>query len=472
MFFSVSLTVPADPAFESLLIAFIDDGTARASLTERRCAAIRTAGINAFRILVNPGMNEQREPLHLHLTEGADAVLLRFTQRGLPIDAQYAARDERWNQILQSADRAAWRWHGRTGTELALRFVHGNSSQGTHSVPPAHEEPVQAAPEQEYQVRRFVPADARGVARCFYATYGYGYDVPAVYEPRRLTKMNENEEYISFVALDRNGEVVAHYALHREPGAAIAEGCGAVVDPRHRGRHLLERLRARAESHARDIGLAAYYTEPVTDHAITQRESEKFGAHITAISLGYSPRTMLAKHMEGLTATSQRQSLTLYVKPLRPLERRRIFAPARHREMLARIYAQLGIPVDMHDGDAAPGEGTLQTMIEKASQVATIRFDSVGTQTPGIARQAVSDLRQIGGLGTVYAMLPLADPGTPRLGEALEREGFFFSGLAPLMHARGDALRLQLLLDPVDSRQLTIASEFGRELLAYIDSTR
>jgi hypothetical protein len=54
----------------------------------------------------------------------------------------------------------------------------------------------------------------------------------------------------------------------------------------------------------------------------------------------------------------------------------------------------------------------------------------------------------------------------------LEREGFFFSGLAPLMHARGDALRLQLLLEPVDSRQLTIASEFGRELLAYIDSTR
>ena len=471
--FSVSLAVPANLAFGSLIDAFVNDCTARAALPAAKREAIRTAASRAFGILVTDAMAETGEPIRVHLSDAADALTLSVIERGLPIDAAYAARDPRWSELLVHADRAVWRWHGKSGTELMLTFLHDITGEMEAPLPDAIAgSNASAAPEQTYTVRRFTPQDARGVARCFYATYGYGYNVPAVYEPRRLCQLNEAQTYVSFVALDESGEVIAHYALRRTPGAPIAEGCGAVVDPRHRGRHLLETLRSRIEEHAREAGLSAYYTEPVTDHPITQHESEKFGARITSISLGHSPRTMLAKHMDGLTATSQRQSLTMYVKPLQPPQPRVIYPPARHRDMLARIYAELGIPVEMREGIAPVGEGSLQTSIDKASQIAVLSVETASAATPDIADQAVEDLRRTGSLGAIYAMLPLDDRGTPLVADALEREGFFFSGLCPWMHDGRDALRLQLMMQPIDTGELTIVGDFGRELLAYINSSR
>jgi hypothetical protein len=468
MVFEVTLAVPPAEEFASLVDAVVNDTTERIGLNDDKRARLRRAAGRAFTLIVGQAMAESHDPVRLRFSEGADALRLSIHERGLPIDRERAGRDPRWREILEYADRAAWHWHGTAGTELCLTFVHeGHAGEPIHA--PAAAEVVSSAPEQTYTIRRFRPDDARGVVRCFYATYGYGYDVPAVYEPRRLCELNKSERYISFVATDDSGEVVGHYALDREPGAPIAEGCGAVVDPRHRARHLLERLRSAAEDRAREMGLAAYFTEPVTDHAVTQKESEKFGAHMTAISLGFSPRTMVAKHMD-LTATNQRQSLTLYVKPLSPPQKRVIYAPPAHRDILAEMYAQLQIPVEMRDGAPPAGDGSLHASVAKASQNASITVERVGAHTIDVARQAVEDLLALGSLGAIYAMLPLEDAGTPALSDALEREGFFFSGLAPWMLDGRDALRLQRVLRPVDTEALTIASDFGRRLLSYIEA--
>jgi len=465
--FDVALTVPAAGEFASVIEAVVNDTTDRIEMSEEKRVRVRRAVGRAFTLIVGEAMAEARDPVRLRFSEEADALRVSIRERGLPIDEKRAAGDPLWRDILEYADKAAWHWHGTEGTELRMTFV--------HEVPASHvldsrmtAEVVTPAPEQSYTIRRFQPDDARGVVRCFYATYGYGYDVPALYEPRRLTELNKRERYISFVAVDEAGEVAGHYALDREPGAPIAEGCGAVVDPRHRGRGLLERMRQAVEAHAREIGLDAYYTEPVTDHAITQNESEKFGARITAISLGFSPRTMLAKHLD-LSVTTQRQSLTLYVKPLRAPAHRTIYPPEKHREMIGTLYAHLQIPVELREAGDPATDGALHVSVLKASQNATVEVARVGADTIDVTRQAIADLATLGSLGAIYAMLPLEDPGTPKLADALEREGFFFSGLAPWMLNGRDALRLQRLLRPVDTEALTIASDFGRQLLAYID---
>ena len=470
MGFSVSLVVPPDAAFESMVVAVVDDCTNRAELTVKMRDSVRIAARSAFSLIVRDTMAESRDPLRLRVDETHGTLAISITEHGLPIDARHAARDPQWKEVLEHADRAAWHWHATSGTTLTLTFFHHPTSAAQASA--QANAPVQPAPEQAYTVRRFVPADAHAVARCFFATYGHTYVFPAVYEPRCLCALNKSEAYVSFVAIDQNGDVAAHYALHREPGAPIAEGCGAAVDPRHRRRHLLEMLRTSAESYARDAGLSAYYTEPVTDHPVTQLESQKFGAHITAISLGHSPRTLLAKHMDGLTATSQRQSLTLYVKLLRPAESRTIYPPAKHRDILTRLYGDLNVPIEMHHGAAPSGSGSLHVAVDKTSQNATIMVQSIGADSIAVARQALADLVALASLGVVYAMLPLDDPATPALCEALEKEGFFFSGFAPWMIDKRDALRLQFLLRPIDTTQLTIAGDAGQSLLAYIEKGR
>ena len=331
---------------------------------------------------------------------------------------------------------------------------------------------VAPAPPQTYEVRRYRPGDGPGVAFCFRETYGDRYENPAVYDPALLDALNAAGTFISFVAVAEGGEIAAHYALRREPRDVIAEGCAAAVAPQHSDRHLMTRLRTEAEHEAQRMGLPAYYTEPVTDHTLTQRASEAFGAHPCAISLGLVPKSVVPLHMQHLTATNQRLSLLSYVKPLVPVAPRSVYAPSRHRAMIERIYAGLGAQVVFVPG-AAPNElGALRAESNPQMLCGTVVVERVGSDTATAARQAVADLREPGTLGALFAMLPLDDPGCPSACETFEGLGFFFSGVAPWMLAGRDALRVQMPLEPIDCSELAIESPFAKELVAYADAER
>jgi len=222
------------------------------------------------------------------------------------------------------------------------------------------------------------------------------------------------------------------------------------------------------EAEAQRLGLAAYFSEPVTDHARTQHASETFGAKATAITLGCAPQSFLAKHME-LSTTSQRQSTMLYFKLLKPPEPRVLYAPATHAEMLKRIYENLGIGAEFREGKPATGDSIIRTAVNRADAVATIDVLKIGADSATALRQTVEDLRSLAHLGAIYLRLPLDDPGTPELCAASEATGLFFSGEGPWMLEGKDALILQLPLTKIDLAGLTVVSDFGKELLAYIE---
>ena len=291
-----------------------------------------------------------------------------------------------------------------------------------------------------------------------------------MYAPERLAALNKSGEFASFVAVDRDGEVAGHYALHRYPGVPIAEGGCAAVRTVHRGRELAERMRAAAERAAPDLGLELLYFEPVTDHVFTQKLNEKLGARLCAISLGISPASLTQPGME-LSVTHQRQSLMLYAKSLSAPQRRAVFAPSRHQPMIARIYAGLGIPVSFEDAapDGSAG-GSLHAGADTTKRIGTIAIERIGAKTIPSALQALEDMRVAQHLAAVYVRIPLADPAAPRLAAALEEAGCFFSGVEPGILEAGDALRLQYLTKPLDVSRLSILSPFGRELLDYVAS--
>ena len=76
-------------------------------------------------------------------------------------------------------------------------------------------------------------------------------------------------------------------------------------------------------------------------------------------------------------------------------------------------------------------------------------------------------------LDRIYLDLPLANPATERLGSGVAKLGFFFGGIFPNLRIDGDVLRLQYLnnvdIQPTD---VVVASDFGGELLAYINASR
>jgi hypothetical protein len=209
----------------------------------------------------------------------------------------------------------------------------------------------------------------------------------------------------------------------------------------------------------------------VTDHPRTQLSSESFGAKACGITLGIAPRDFIAKHME-LSATAQRQSCMLYLKPLRTREARTVYVAPRHRAIVSRIYEELGIPVCLGAGSPADGSGLFHSEIVPGDAIGTIEVEAVGRETGELVRQAALDLRNTKRLGAIYAVLPLEDPGAPALCEAMEGDGFFFAGVGPWMLDGKDSLRLQRPLTPIDLTQLVVVSEFGKELLAYIAAER
>ncbi len=471
MNFTTELRVPPSSEFGSLVRTFAADAARRSELAEAQQCGILDAADRGFSIIVSEALAEAREPMRIVAACTPERLTLSLFERGLPMDDAFARRDPRWNELVGEIDEAHWRSHGTAGSELRLVVNRRHDIVDAIAARNPGQAEVPLAPEQEYRVRRFEPADAPGVARAFYLTYGYAYDLCAVYVPERLVEMNASGRYVSIVALDAGGDVVGHYALAREWGEPIADAAGAIVLPAHRGRGLLNVLRDRAESEAIALGLAAYYSEPVTDHPRTQRASENFGAKACGITLGVAPRKFIARHME-LSTTTQRQSCMLYVKPLRPRERRTIYPPIRHRAIVTGIYEQLGLPVAIEAGAARSGRGAFRTGITRGDNIATIAVEEIGAETPDLVSQAVEDLRATCRLGAIYAELPLEDPGTPALCEAMESRGFYFSGVGPWMLDGKDSLRLQMPLTPIDLSALVVVGDFGRALLEYVASER
>ena len=471
MTFTTELKVPPEPAFAALVETFAADAAQRSDLSAEQARGIVAATRSGFEIIVEQKLVAAREALHLVASCTPAYLVLSLIERGMPVDDAFARRDPKWSQIGAEVDAAHWICHGTGGSELRLKIYRRQSVDAPAAQPAANEVSVPLAPAQEYTIRRFRDEDGAGVARAFYQTYGYAYDLPAVYTPSRLVELNRNGRYLSLVAVGAGGEIVGHYALAREEGSPVADACGAIVLPEHRGRNLLNQLRDAAELEAIGLGLAGYYSEPVTDHPRTQRASESFGAKACGITLGEAPRNFLARHME-LAATAQRQSCMLYMKALGPRQTRQIFVPSRHREMIEHIYAQLELPISAGEGLMPKGRGAFRSGIVRGDRIATIDVETIGAETATLVRQAVEDLRKVRGLGAIYVSLSLEDPGAPALCESVESLGFFFAGVGPWMLGGKDALRLQLPLTPIDLSALVVVGEFGKLLLDYIASER
>jgi GNAT superfamily N-acetyltransferase len=474
--FTVVLEVPPEPGYEALVRALVLDAAGRAGIASDRHAPLAAAVALGCDAIVAEAMAESRSPIKVTARGTADSLSIALLERGLPLDDAAAARDPRWADLLEVVDSCGWHAHGTGGSELRLTVAASpreSSDATSEGIDPldSHEEPPTTASERSYIYRAFEPRDAAAVTRIFYRTYGYRYTPTLFYSPERLIAANASGAIHSFVAEADDGEIAAHYAI-RPDNAATGEGCAAVVLPEHRGHDVITRARASAEDGARAIGLQGYYTEPVTTHPFTQKASEHFGATICAIVLGASPSGLRPSHMN-VTVTNQRQSLTFYAKMLGSSPARVAYVPSRHREMVAGRYAKLGIAAKMREGSAPHGRGAFSVTCDRGKDSGTIRVARIGAETAATVRQAASDLRSVQRAKAIFALLPLEDPGTPSLAEALEADGFFFGGIQPLVLDEGrDALLMQQLLTPLDTSELSIAGDDGKALLASIEAER
>ena len=345
-----------------------------------------------------------------------------------------------------------------------LHVTHVAQQAKSEAIAPFREDAA-LAPDQTYEIRRLREDEAVQVSQLMYRAYGNTYFNSDVYYPERVAAQNESGAVKSIVAQAADGSIVGHYALEKNQEGPVAETGQAVVDPAHRGRGLLSRMKEAVLAEAQQSNLVGWYADAVAVHTMTQKSNADHGGHLTGVDLGISPKT---EEFKGIAAEQpQRVTCLLYFHWLTPPVERTVHAPERHRKIIAEIYERLGSPVQFAAGASPSGHGTLTVRMESNAARGMLRADAIGADTIHAVRHATRDLVERSGAAVVFVDLPLADPATPLVAESLEAEGFGFAGVAPHFSTRGDLLRLVYLVEPLEREPIKTYDEPAARLVEY-----
>jgi anti-sigma regulatory factor (Ser/Thr protein kinase)/L-amino acid N-acyltransferase YncA len=370
--------------------------------------------------------------------------------------------------LARLVDEVHWLAYGPEGKALQiikwLHDTHITEQVAAETLVPFHEEPP-PAPEQNYVIRRMKPEEAVQVSQLMYRAYGNSYFNADVYYPERIVAQNANGTLLSIVAQGEDGSLVGHCALERNREGPVAEGGQAVVDPTHRGRGLLNRIKEAMVQEAQQLNLVGWWADAVGVHPFTQKSNATHGGHLTSVHLGISPKTERFRNL--VEDLSQRVTCLLYFHWLNPPTSRTIHVPTRHRAIVSTIYENLGCSLQFGEASQPTGDGLLVTRVDAGAGTALIRADKLGEDTILTIRHAKRTLVEQAHVEAVFVELPLADPGTPVIAEALEEEGLGFVGVAPHFSRRGDLLQLVYLVEPLPRESIKLFEDFAALLVNY-----
>src|SRR6201995_196155 len=183
---------------------------------------------------------------------------------------------------------------------------------------------------------RFLGPDEGGVlTEAIEAAYGTTYDVRWVYDPLEVGARLADGRYVSCVAETTAGELLCHEGMSlAAAGDAVAHSGQAVTLEAARGQHLFTRTKRVLMDWGTERALAGMYSEATAAHPFSQRANIELGAHETGFLLGWIPASVA--NDAAAAAAPRRQSAALFYTKLNDGLERPVYAPERHRAMVAR----------------------------------------------------------------------------------------------------------------------------------------
>lgn len=290
---------------------------------------------------------------------------------------------------------------------------------------------LEIAPGQPWDVYRFEPGDAEGVARLFISTYGAGYPIRAYVEPERLIAENEANRIISVVAKTPSGDIVGHGALFNSashPGTYEA-GAGVVHSAYRGGKGIFTRMTAFSLTIAETLpGVNAVFGEPVCNHPFSQKMCVQVGFATRALEVDLMPAAAYLK--EG--SASGRVAAFLDFKTIRP-KPHAVYLPVPYLEDLRFCYEGLDDERTFEESSApipASAVTDIRWEIFDFAGVARITVHNIGTDFSTRMDEIETELKKRS--VTVHQVwLNLSAPWVGKAVEALRNRGYFFGGPLP-----------------------------------------
>jgi hypothetical protein len=320
-------------------------------------------------------------------------------------------------------------------------------------------------------VRFLGPDEGEVLTGAIEAAYGDTYDVRWVYDEAEVAARLGDGRYVSCVAETAEGELLCHEGMAlAAAGDAVAHSGQAVTMPIARGQHMFTRTKRFLMDWAQAEGLAGMFSEATAAHPYSQKANVELGAHETGFLLGWIPATVANDAAAG--APRRRQSAALFYSKLNDGHERDVYAPARHREIVAQTLDLCELRGRLSTPPAAfelPEQTKFQVEVDEDHNLALITVTAPGADLAEVLRAERHHLFHRRHLDAVYFDLPLETPATALVADDLERLGISYAGVFPNHRTDGDVLRMQSLHRVrVKAGDVCVASDHGRELLEYV----
>ncbi len=315
------------------------------------------------------------------------------------------------------------------------------------------------------------PDEGNVLTAAIRAAYGDSYDVGWVYDEAEVAARLADGRYVSCVAESADGELLCHEGMSMAAaGDAVAHSGQAVTMPVARGQHIFTRTKRFLMDWARERGLAGMFSEATAAHPYSQRANVELGALETGFLLGWIPATVSNDAAAG--DRPRRQSAALFYAKLNDGHERPVYAPERHREIVAQTLelCQLrGTPATPPAGFELAERSEVEVEVDRDHNLALLTVRVPGADLEAAIAAERRHLFHHLNLDAVYVDLPLETPATALVADDLERLGVSYAGVFPNHRTDGDVLRMQSLHRVrVKADGVAVASDHGRELLDYI----
>ncbi|HXQ89515.1 MAG TPA: hypothetical protein VN733_07725 [Solirubrobacterales bacterium] len=290
------------------------------------------------------------------------------------------------------------------------------------------------------------------------------------YDPAEVGRRIAAGTYVSCIAESPAGDLLCHIGMSLgAAGDAVGHSGQAVTLPAARGQHLFTRTKQHLMEWARDRGLAGMYSEATAAHPYSQKANIDLGAHETGFLLGWIPASVTN---DAAGDRRGRQSAALLYLKLNDGHKREVYAPERHRAVVAQTIELCQLQGEL--ADPPPGcelaERTeLHVEVDSDHNLALITVHVPGADLEAVIGAERHHLFHRACLDAIYIDLPLEQPATALVADDLERLGVSYAGVFPNSRTDGDVLRMQSLHRVrVKADDVSVASDHGRELLDYV----
>ncbi|HEY6732013.1 MAG TPA: hypothetical protein VI039_13440 [Solirubrobacterales bacterium] len=302
------------------------------------------------------------------------------------------------------------------------------------------------------------------------AAYGQSYDVRWVYDAAEVGERIAAGTYVSCIAESPASDLLCHIGMSlAAAGDAVGHSGQAVTLPAARGHHLFTRTKRFLMDWATEQGLAGMYSEATAAHPYSQKANIDLGAHETGFLLGWIPATVAN---DAASDRRGRQSAALLYLKLNDGHERNVYAPERHREIVAQTLELCQLRGYLADppADCELAERTeLHVEVDSDHNLALLTVLKPGADLEQVIGAERHHLFHRHCLDAIYIDLPLEQPATALVADHLERLGVSYAGVFPNHRTDGDVLRMQSLHRVrVKADDVAVASDHGRELLEYV----